>query len=125
VEYADVYKKVKLETSDGKTKTGKPIVYGITVPKNAENPERGLEFVQFVIGDAGQKIFADMGQPPIVPAEGSGVLPAELALTPLITPTPAAPTTSLTPTPTPGFEAVFAVTALLAVIYGHLRKRRE
>ena len=126
VEYADVYKKVKLETSDGKTKTGKPIVYGITVPKNAENPELGLEFVQFVIGDAGQKIFADMGQPPIVPAEGSGVLPAELALTPLITPTPAVstPMTSLTPTPTPGFEVVFAVTALLAVIYGHLRKRK-
>ena len=99
------------------------IVYGITIPKNAENPELGLEFVQFVIGDAGQKIFADMGQPPIVPAEGSGVLPAELVLTPLITPTPAAPTTS--PTPTPRFEAVFAVTALLAVICGHLRKRRE
>ena len=127
VEYADVYKKVKLETSDGKTKTGKPIVYGITVPKNAENPELGLEFVQFVIGDFGQKIFDDMGQPPIVPAEGSGVLPAELALTPLITPTPAVstPMTSLTPTPTPGFEVVFAITALLAVIYGHLRKRRE
>jgi len=103
------------------------IVYGITIPKNAENPELGLEFVLFVIGDAGQRIFADMGQPPIVPPEGSGVLPAELAPTPIITPTHAAPTTlpSQTPTPTPGFEAVFAVTALLAVIYGHLRKRRE
>jgi len=78
VEYADDYKKVKLETVDGKTKTGKPIVYGITVPKNADNPELGLEFVEFVIGDAGQKIFADMGQPPIAPAEGSGLLPVEL-----------------------------------------------
>jgi len=78
VKYADVYKKVKLETVDGKTKTGKPIVYGITVPKNAQNPELGLEFVQFVIGNAGQKIFADMGQPPIVPAEASGRLPVEL-----------------------------------------------
>lgn len=99
------------------------IVYGITVPKNAKNPELGREFVLFVIGDAGQKIFADMGQPPIVPAEGSGVLPAELAPTPLITPTPAVSTPS--PAAIPGFEAVFAVTALLAVIYGHLRKRRE
>lgn len=136
VEYAEVYKKVKLETSDGDTKIGKPIVYGITVPKNAENPELGLEFVQFVIGDLGQKIFADMGQPPIVPAEVSGVLPAELVPTTApnipattsklaITPTPAVATPMSSPTPTPGFEAVLAVTALLAVIYGQLRKRRE
>jgi molybdate/tungstate transport system substrate-binding protein len=87
VEYADVYKKVKLETVDGKTKTGKPIVYGITVPKNAENPELGLEFVKFVIGDAGQKIFADRGQQPIVPPEGSGLIPAELkpSIKPILT----------------------------------------
>ena len=78
VAYADVYKKVKLETADGETKTGKPIVYGITVPKNAENPDLGLEFVKFVIGDSGQKIFADRGQQPIVPAEGSGLVPVEL-----------------------------------------------
>jgi molybdate/tungstate transport system substrate-binding protein len=78
VKYADVYEKVKLETFDGQTKTGDPIVYGITVPKNAENPELGLEFVLFVIGDSGQKIFDDMGQTPIVPAEASGLLPAEL-----------------------------------------------
>ncbi len=133
VEYADVYKKVKLETVDGKTKTGKPIVYGITVPKNAENPELGLEFVEFVIGNAGQKIFADMGQPPIVPPIGSGAVPEELkgmvyvvptpSPTPTISPTavPSAttmpsPTVSTSPTSqTPSFEAIFAVTALLAV----------
>ncbi len=133
VEYADVYKKVKLETVDGKTKTGKPIVYGITVPKNAENPELGLAFVEFVIGDAGQKIFADRGQPPIVPPIGSGEVPEELkgmvnvvptpSLTPTLSPTavPSATTmpsatASTSPTSqTPGFEAIFAVTALLAV----------
>ncbi|NQE44849.1 putative solute-binding protein [ANME-1 cluster archaeon GoMg2] len=142
VEYADVYKKVKLETVDGKTKTGKPIVYGITVPKNAENPELGLEFVEFVIGDAGQKIFADMGQPPIVPPIGSGEVPEELkgmvnlvptpSQTPTISPTavPSATTmpsatASTSPTSqTPGFEAIFAVTALLAVMC-LLRIRRK
>ena len=129
VEYADFYKKVKLETADDKTKTGKPIVYGITVPTNAENPELGLEFVKFVIGDAGQKIFADMGQAPIVPPVGSGNLPEELkslvplesvepTLSPIQTPSP-------TPTPTPGFEAVFAVTALLAVTYILLIRRKK
>jgi len=60
VEYADFYKKVKLQTADDKTKTGKPIVYGITVPTNAENPELGLEFVKFVIGDA-RRLFTGMG----------------------------------------------------------------
>ena len=78
VEQADFYKKIQLQTVDGKTKTGKPIVYGITVPKNAPNPELGLEFVEFVISESGQHIFDNMGQPPIVPAVGSGNLPEEL-----------------------------------------------
>ena len=134
VEYADFYKKVKLETVDGKTKTGKPIVYGITVPTNAENPELGLEFVKFVIGDAGQKIFSDMGQPPIVPPEGSGNLPEELkslvyveSAKPKPTPTPSPkPTSAPTPTPkTPGFVAVFAVAGILAIGYLVLQKKRR
>ncbi len=134
VEYADFYKKVKLETADGKTKTGKPIVYGITVPTNAENPELGLEFVKFVIGDAGQKIFSDMGQPPIVPPEGSGNLPEELkslvyveSAKPKPTPTPSPkPTSAPTPTPkTPGFVAVFAVAGILAIGYLVLQKKRR
>ncbi len=132
MEYADFYKKVKLEleTVDRKTKTGKPIVYGITVPKNAQNPELGLEFVKFVIGDAGQKIFADMGQPPIVPPEGSGDMPEELQS--LVQLESVEPTTTPSPTPSPaptppmtGFKAVFAVTALLAVTYILLRRRKE
>ncbi|HIH36810.1 MAG TPA: tungstate ABC transporter substrate-binding protein WtpA [Methanocellales archaeon] len=78
VEYADTYGKVKLQTLDGKIQTGTPIVYGITVPKNADNAELGLEFVKFVISEAGQKIFSDMGQPPIVPAVGNGSIPEGL-----------------------------------------------
>ena len=80
VEYADLYKKVKLQTADGKIKTAKPIVYGITVPKNAPHPEIGLEFVKFVISADGQRIFESMGQPPIVPAVGEGEVPGELGL---------------------------------------------
>ncbi len=126
MEYADFYKKVKLETVDGKTKTGKPVVYGITVPTNAENPELGLEFVKFVIGDAGQKIFADMGQPPIVPPEGSGNLPDELKS--LVNVEHVEPTPSPSPTPTPapkapGFGAISAVAVIIAVAYLALRRR--
>jgi molybdate/tungstate transport system substrate-binding protein len=140
VDYADDYKKVKLETMDGKTKTGKPIVYGITVPKNADNPELGLEFVEFVISEPGQKIFADNGQPPIVPPIGSGDIPAELepfvalevvaptptpAHTPTAAPTPApTPVPTATPTP-PGFEAVFVIAGILAVAYLVLRLKKD
>jgi len=144
VEYADTYKKVKLQTADDKTKTGKPIVYGITVPTNAENPELGLEFVKFVIGDAGQKIFSDMGQPPIVPPLGSGNVPEALESlveledgeatptpSPTSTPTPtltstATPATTITPTPEePGFGAIYAITGLSVIAYLALRRRKE
>ena len=78
VKHADFYKKVALQTVDGKTKTAKPIVYGITVPTNAPHPELGLEFVKFVISYDGQNLFGNLGQPPIVPAKASGNLPEEL-----------------------------------------------
>ncbi|MBE0516853.1 MAG: tungstate ABC transporter substrate-binding protein WtpA [Methanophagales archaeon] len=131
VEYADIYKKVKVQTADGNTKTGKPIVYGITVPTNAENPELGLEFVRFVIGESGQKIFADKGQPPIVPPVGSGNVPEELKSLVLLesgkhTPTPSTtPPPTSTPTPEePGFEAPCAIAGLVGIAYLILRRRR-
>ncbi|MHC1623268.1 MAG: tungstate ABC transporter substrate-binding protein WtpA, partial [Candidatus Methanospirareceae archaeon] len=132
VEYADTYKKVKIQTADGKTKTGKPIVYGMTVPTNAENPDMGLEFVKFVIGESGQKIFAEMGQQPIVPPLGSGDVPEELKglvqlepVEPTPTPSPTA-TPVATPTPKePGFEAGFAIAGILAIAYLALRRRKE
>ena len=78
VAHEDFYNKVKLQNAKGETITASTIIYGITVPKNAPNPEFGLEFVKFVIGDAGQKIIEDTGQTPIAPAVGSGELPEEL-----------------------------------------------
>lgn len=137
VAYDEFYSKVKLQGADGKTITASTIIYGITVPKNAPNPELGQEFVQFVIGDAGQKILEATGQTPIVPAMGSGNIPAELEpytksvlKTPIVTPTPLptimpTPSPSPTPAPAPGFEAVLAVTALLAVTSIILLRRRK
>ncbi|MDD2666292.1 MAG: tungstate ABC transporter substrate-binding protein WtpA [Methanocellales archaeon] len=78
VDHADGYKKVKLQTSDGNINIGSPVVYGITVPKNADNADLGLEFVKFIISKPGQKIFSDMGQPAIVPAVGNGSIPEDL-----------------------------------------------
>jgi len=68
IEFEDTYKKVQVITSDGNAKTGKPIVYGITVPVNAPHPEWGAKFVEYVINSNGQDIFEGDGQPPIVPA---------------------------------------------------------
>jgi len=63
------------------TKTGKPMVYGITVCKNAPNREAALLFVEFLTGPEGRKIMQDNGQPPLWPVRISGKvneLPASL-----------------------------------------------
>ncbi|WP_292461170.1 tungstate ABC transporter substrate-binding protein WtpA [Methanothermococcus sp.] len=73
---ADNYKKVKLTTGDGKTKVGKPIVYGITVPKNANHPKEGIEFVKTILEHP--EVFENAGQPVIKPAVGFGNVPPEL-----------------------------------------------
>lgn len=86
VEHADVYSQATVEiagTEPGATMimTGTPIVYGVTIPKNAPTPQLALEFVRFLLSDEGQATMAAHGQPPIVPAvtaTGRDVLPAEL-----------------------------------------------
>ena len=47
---------------------GKAIVYGVTVPKTAEQPDLGVAFTEFLIGPKGQAVLEAAGQPPIVPA---------------------------------------------------------
>ena len=65
--YADAYSTVKVEKISG-TSTGKPIVYGVTVPSNALHPEYGALFIQYMIDDTGDSVFTELGQPPINPA---------------------------------------------------------
>jgi len=77
-EHADTYKHVTVKTADGNVKTAKPIVYGITIPSNAEHPELAREFVQLIISKKGQEVFSELGQPPIVPARGFGETPETL-----------------------------------------------
>jgi len=68
VSYTDTYNTVSVNTSDDNTKTGKPIVYGITIPTNAPNFEEAVLFIEYVINEVGQDIFEGDGQPPLVPA---------------------------------------------------------
>lgn len=80
VGYADAYSTVEVVQANGDTVAGRPIVYGVTVPKNARDYEMAIEFVKLMISEEGQRIFADLGQPPIAPAVGSGELPEGLGL---------------------------------------------
>jgi len=50
------------------TMYGEPMVYGLTIPKNAPNPLLAIEFVKYFLDqNGGQKIIKNMGQTPIVP----------------------------------------------------------
>jgi len=85
VEQADFYQQAQVEVSGKEpgttiTQTGKPIVYGVTIPKNAPSPDLAVEFVEFLLGPDGQAIMEAQGQPPVVPpvAGDKAALPAAL-----------------------------------------------
>ncbi|MHC4842255.1 MAG: tungstate ABC transporter substrate-binding protein WtpA [Planctomycetota bacterium] len=74
VKYADFYKTASTQLTGKQpgsyiTKTASPIVYGVTIPKNAPNEELALEFTDFLLNS--QKSLAIMkknGQMPVVPS---------------------------------------------------------
>jgi molybdate/tungstate transport system substrate-binding protein len=80
VAFADNYATVSITTSDGNTNVGKAIVYGVTIPTNAPNPEEAALFIEYIINEFGQSVFTSQGQPPLVPALASDVslVPEEL-----------------------------------------------
>lgn len=85
VEHASTYEKVSvIRNSDRPDKAretrASPIVYGLTIPDDAENPELALEFVKLVIGDEGSDVLESLGQPPMVPSRTNDLqaVPEEL-----------------------------------------------
>ena len=84
VAYTDEYAMVKVEKTTG-TSTGKPIVYGITIPSNAPNPELAAEFIEYVINEFGRGVFTDQGQPPFEPAIASDLDSIPESLLPFVT----------------------------------------
>jgi molybdate/tungstate transport system substrate-binding protein len=75
-QYSNYYSKVHVITGDNNTKIGKPIVYGITVPKNAEHKKEGIAFVKMILEHP--EIFENSGQPVVKPAIGFGNVPDSL-----------------------------------------------
>jgi len=84
IEQADFYRQASVQIAGkepGETLTmmGMPIVYGVTIPRNAPSPELALEFVRFVLSSEGQAILEGQGQPPVTPPIATGKeLPSEL-----------------------------------------------
>jgi molybdate/tungstate transport system substrate-binding protein len=72
IEYADNYSKVQVKTANGEIVTGSPIVYGITIPKNAKNTELATEFVKLLLDKPGQQILSKNGLLPIAPVLSGG-----------------------------------------------------
>ena len=62
-QYANFYAKATLTLKDGKVVQGRPIIYGITIPKNAPNKELAAKFIAFLLSDKGKEIFMQNGQP--------------------------------------------------------------
>ncbi len=73
-EFADLYRSVSVEISGDKPGTkmmqaGEPMVYGVTIPRNAPNPKAAMAFVTFLLEkDRGLAILQKNGQPGVVPA---------------------------------------------------------
>ena len=85
LELEDLYSHAQVEVSGKEPGTsatviGAPIAYGVTIPKNAPNPDLAVSFVVFLLSPQGQQIMEACGQPPIVPAIASDPkeLPEEL-----------------------------------------------
>ncbi|NJE77353.1 tungstate ABC transporter substrate-binding protein WtpA [Thermococcus sp. ES12] len=76
---ADYYSKVSIHIgSTEKTITAKPIVYGVTVPKDAPNRELALEFLKYLLGENGKRVFQENHQDFIWPPVAFGSVPDEI-----------------------------------------------
>jgi molybdate/tungstate transport system substrate-binding protein len=86
MKFADRYASVSVEitgTEPGTwmTQRGEPMVYGLTIPRNAPNPEAALAFAAFILDkDKGMAIMERNGQPSVVPSpsETYHEIPSEL-----------------------------------------------
>ena len=84
-EMADLYKTATVKVTGKKpgefiTKTGQPMVYSVTIPKNAPNRKAAEAYVAFLLSDKGEAIMEANGQPSPRPAitDGFDNLPESL-----------------------------------------------
>ena len=71
--YDNVYKQALVEVTGKKPGThmiikGKSCTYGVTMIKEAPNPEAAMAFLEYMLApEGGLKILKEMGQPPFIP----------------------------------------------------------
>ena len=71
--YDAFYKQAQVKVTGKKpgtwmTRTGKSCTYGITLVKNAPNPQGAVRFLEYLLSpEGGLKVLESMGQPPFVP----------------------------------------------------------
>ncbi|MHA1470050.1 MAG: tungstate ABC transporter substrate-binding protein WtpA [Candidatus Asgardarchaeia archaeon] len=70
---AEYYSQVNITLSDGTLIIGKPILYGVTIPKKAPHPDIAVLFLQLLLSKTGHQVFESSGQPPIYPALANDV----------------------------------------------------
>jgi len=91
-EQAETYQTVRVQISGKKpgefiAKKGAPMVYGVTIPKNAENPAAALAFVTFLLEkENGRAIMESNGQPSAVPGKSETYEKIPAALKPFAQP---------------------------------------
>jgi molybdate/tungstate transport system substrate-binding protein len=74
VDFEDFYAQAQVEIAGAEpgetiTMVGKPIVYGVTIPKNFPRQELAIAWVDFLLSDQGMAIMEANFQTPIIPAK--------------------------------------------------------
>jgi molybdate/tungstate transport system substrate-binding protein len=82
---AAAYGQVSINAGSLGQKTGKPIIYGLTIPSTAPDAALGQAFVRFVLSPKGQAIMANEGFVSITPALASSQTKIPATIRPLTT----------------------------------------
>jgi molybdate/tungstate transport system substrate-binding protein len=88
-ELEDFYRTAQVEIT-GKnpqeilTRKGAPMVYGITIPKTARNPDMAVKFLAFVLGPEGQRIMQENAHPEFKPVLLDNINTLPLKLRPFV-----------------------------------------
>ena len=73
---SDFYNLATVKLADGKIIHGDAINYAITIPNTSQHKDLAIKYIQMLLGDDGEKILEDCGQPPMYQPYGS--VPREL-----------------------------------------------
>ncbi|HJU15828.1 MAG TPA: extracellular solute-binding protein [Stellaceae bacterium] len=85
---ARLYASAAAQTANGNVH-GAPIVYAVTIPKNAPQAEWAQKYVALLLGPTGQKIMRQSGFVPLGPADAIPLDKVPTGLRPLVTAWPA------------------------------------